>query len=223
MTWQIAIDGPAGAGKSTIAKIVADKLGFVYLDTGAMFRAVAYRMQEEGIEAQDEQRLKELLNQIEISFTDGGKRIWCNGVDISKEIRSPEMSSKASAVSALPAVREVLAKKQREIAEQCNVVMDGRDIGTVILPNAQVKVFLTASLEERTRRRQEELAAKGIVKDFDELYEEIATRDKNDSSRAIAPLKMADDAVFLDSTAYNIDDVVKNVLLIIENKGFHIG
>ena len=222
MTWQIAIDGPAGAGKSTIAKKVADRIGFVYLDTGAMYRAVTYKMMTENIAIDDEEKLAELLKNMDLSFGDGGRKIHCNGVDISQEIRLPEISANVSAVSALPLVRDVMAQKQREIAEKYDVVMDGRDIGTVILPDAQVKIFLTASLEERTRRRLEELTAKGIATDYEKLYKEIALRDEKDANRAIAPLKMADDAVFLDSTAYNIDDVVKNVLLIIENKGFQL-
>lgn len=222
MTWQIAIDGPAGAGKSTIAKKVADRLGFVYLDTGAMFRAVAWSMQQQGIRLNEEVALAKLLDEMELSFADGGRKIICNGEDISAQIRLPEISAKVSGIAALPMVREVLAKKQRQIAERCNVVMDGRDIGTVILPKAQVKLFMTASLEERTKRRLEELEKKGIEANYEELYQEIALRDENDSKRALAPLKMAEDAVLVDTTAYNIDDVVKNVLLIIENKGFHI-
>jgi len=222
MAWQIAIDGPAGAGKSTVAKKVAEQLGFVYLDTGAMYRAVAFEAMQAGVDVQDEAQMKALLQKIELSFSKDGKQIFCNGDNISEQIRLPEVSSRVSTVAAIPQVREAMAEQQRQIAQSCNVVMDGRDIGTVILPNAQVKIFMTASLEMRTKRRLEELRQKGIDADYESLYQEIAERDEKDRNREVAPLKMADDAILLDTTDYNIDSVVKNVLLIIENKGVQL-
>lgn len=215
---QIAIDGPAGAGKSTIAKMVADKLGLLYLDTGAMYRACAYYLKrEEALD--DESRLPELLGKMELSFDENGKIIYLNGEDVSAVIRTPEITELTSKVSGNAKVREFLVHKQQEIAGMRGVIMDGRDIGTVVLPQAQVKIFLTASLESRAQRRLLDLAQKGIKSDLATVMEDLAKRDKQDSTREHSPLKQADDAVVIDTSEMSIDDVIKNILLIIENKG----
>ena len=215
---QIAIDGPAGAGKSTIAKMVADKLGLLYLDTGAMYRACAYYLKrEEALD--DESRLPELLGKMELSFDESGKIIYLNGEDVSAVIRTPEITELTSKVSGNAKVREFLVHKQQEIAGMRGVIMDGRDIGTVVLPEAQVKIFLTASLESRAQRRLLDLAQKGIKSDLATVMEDLAKRDKQDSTREHSPLKQADDAVVIDTSEMSIDDVIKNILLIIENKG----
>ena len=215
---QIAIDGPAGAGKSTIAKMVADKLGLLYLDTGAMYRACAYYLKrEEALD--DESRLPELLGKMELSFDENGKIIYLNGEDVSAVIRTPEITELTSKVSGNAKVREFLVHKQQEIAGMRGVIMDGRDIGTVVLPQAQVKIFLTASLESRAQRRLLDLAQKVIKSDLATVMEDLAKRDKQDSTREHSPLKQADDAVVIDTSEMSIDDVIKNILLIIENKG----
>ena len=215
---QIAIDGPAGAGKSTIAKMIADKLGLLYLDTGAMYRACAYYLKrEEALD--DESRLPELLGKMELSFDESGKIIYLNGEDVSAVIRTPEITEITSKVSSNAKVRELLVRKQQEIAGVRGVIMDGRDIGTVVLPQAQVKIFLTASLESRAQRRLLDLAQKGIKSDLATVMEDLAKRDKQDSTREHSPLKQADDAVVIDTSEMSIDDVIKNILLIIENKG----
>ena len=215
---QIAIDGPAGAGKSTIAKMVADKLGLLYLDTGAMYRACAYYLKrEEALD--DESRLPELLGKMELSFDENGKIIYLNGEDVSAVIRTQEITELTSKVSGNAKVREFLVHKQQEIAGMRGVIMDGRDIGTVVLPQAQVKIFLTASLESRAQRRLLDLAQKGIKSDLATVMEDLAKRDKQDSTREHSPLKQADDAVVIDTSEMSIDDVIKNILLIIENKG----
>ena len=215
---QIAIDGPAGAGKSTIAKMVADKLGLLYLDTGAMYRACAYYLKrEEALD--DESRLPELLGKMELSFDENGKIIYLNGEDVSAVIRTPKITELTSKVSGNAKLREFLVHKQQEIAGMRGVIMDGRDIGTVVLPQAQVKIFLTASLESRAQRRLLDLAQKGIKSDLATVMEDLAKRDKQDSTREHSPLKQADDAVVIDTSEMSIDDVIKNILLIIENKG----
>ncbi len=215
---QIAIDGPAGAGKSTIAKMIADKLDLLYLDTGAMYRACAYYLKQNNA-LDDEKKMDELLEQMELSFDESGKIIYLNGEDVSAVIRTPEISELTSKVSSNPQVREVLVHKQQQIAGSRGVIMDGRDIGTVVLPQAQVKIFLTASLESRAQRRLLDLAQKGIKSDLATVMEDLAKRDKQDSTREHSPLKQADDAVVIDTSEMSIDDVIKNILLIIENKG----
>ena len=215
---QIAIDGPAGAGKSTIAKMVADKLGLLYLDTGAMYRACAYYLKQHSA-LEDEKKIAELLGKMELSFDESGKIIYLNGEDVSAVIRTPEITELTSKVSSNAKVRELLVRKQQEIAGVRGVIMDGRDIGTVVLPQAQVKIFLTASLESRAQRRLLDLAQKGIKSDLATVMEDLAKRDKQDSTREHSPLKQADDAVVIDTSEMSIDDVIKNILLIIENKG----
>ena len=215
---QIAIDGPAGAGKSTIAKMIADKLDLLYLDTGAMYRACAYYSKQNNA-LDDEKKMDELLEQMELNFDESGKRIFLNGEDVSAVIRTPEITEITSKVSSNAKVRELLVRKQQEIAGVRGVIMDGRDIGTVVLPQAQVKIFLTASLESRAQRRLLDLAQKGIKSDLATVMEDLAKRDKQDSTREHSPLKQADDAVVIDTSEMSIDDVIKNILLIIENKG----
>ena len=201
----IAVDGPAGAGKSTVSKLVAARLGYTYIDTGAMYRAVALKVLQSGKSAED------VTQDIEIKL-DGAARIFLDGVEVTKEIRTPEVSRGASDVAKFGFVRQKLTELQRAMASQGKVIMDGRDIGTQVLPNADLKIFLTATVEERARRRFEELKAKNFVADFEQIKKEIILRDKQDSEREIAPLAMAEDAVLLDSTNLTIEEVVAEVL-----------
>ena len=216
----IAIDGPAAAGKSTVAKAIAASMGFIYVDTGALYRAIGFYAHDKVDSTTNAEAVSALLKDInlQIKYVDGVQKIILNGVDVSEEIRSPEMSMAASNVSAIPAVRAFLLDLQRRMAQENSVVMDGRDIGTVILPNAQVKIFLTASPEERARRRMLEYKQKGQVVDFDQLLEEIKQRDYNDSHRATAPLKQADDAVLVDSTELNFEQALETITAIIKEK-----
>ena len=206
----IAVDGPAGAGKSTVSKIVAAKLGFTYIDTGAMYRAVGLKLLQSG-KPLTEKNLVEIVDDIEIKLDESAK-VFLDGVDVTKDIRTPEVSKLASDVSKYGFVRKKLTELQREMAVKGSVIMDGRDIGTQVLPNADLKIFLTATLNERVRRRFEELKAKGQVVTFDAVENEIAARDKQDSEREIAPLAKADDAILIDSTNLTVDEVVKNIL-----------
>ena len=203
----IAVDGPAGAGKSTVSKIVAARLGFTYIDTGAMYRAVGLKLARTGAV------LAEIVESIEIELDDKA-RVFLDGVEVTAEIRTPEISRLASDVSKFGFVRKKLTELQRKMAQRGSVIMDGRDIGTEVLPNADVKIFLTASLDERARRRFEELKAKGQAVDFDAIKAEIAARDKQDSEREIAPLKQAPDAVLVDSTHLTIEETVARILAI---------
>jgi len=216
----IAIDGPAGAGKSTIAKAIAKAVGIVYLDTGAMYRAVAYESIREGIDFSDIPRLAELMKNIKLDvvYENEEQSILINGEDVSGEIRTSEISKAASNVAAIPEVRLKLVEIQREIANKQSVVMDGRDIGTFVLPDAEVKIFLTASIEERARRRFDEMLDKGANISFTEILKDIEQRDYNDSTRAFAPLKKAEDAVEIDTTALTINEVVAKVIEL-ANKG----
>lgn len=201
----IAVDGPAGAGKSTVSKIVASKLGYTYIDTGAMYRAVALKS------SRSTEDLADIVEDINIELDDRA-RVFLDGTDVTKEIRTPEISKLASDVSKFPFVRKKLTELQRKMAERGSVIMDGRDIGTQVLPNADLKIFLTASLEERARRRFEELQAKGQTADLIAVKKEIALRDKQDSEREIAPLKKAVDAILIDSTNLTIDEVAGKIL-----------
>ena len=201
----IAVDGPAGAGKSTVSKIVASRLGYTYIDTGAMYRAVALKVLQTGKPAED------VTRDIDIKL-DGAARVFLDGVEVTKEIRTPEVSRGASDVAKFGFVRKKLTELQRTMAAQGKVIMDGRDIGTQVLPNADLKIFLTATVEERARRRFEELKEKNFVADFEQIKKEITLRDKQDSEREIAPLAMADDAVLLDSTKLTIEEVVTKIL-----------
>ena len=201
----IAVDGPAGAGKSTVSKIVAKKLGYTYIDTGAMYRAVALKVLQSGKPVED------LISGIEIKLDETGK-IFLDGIDVTTKIRTPEVSRGASDVAKFGFVRKKLTELQREMANQGSVIMDGRDIGTQVLPNADLKIFLTASVEERARRRFEELKAKGFAADLEQIQKEISLRDKQDSEREIAPLAQAEDAILLDSTNLTIEQVVAEIL-----------
>lgn len=198
----IAIDGPGGAGKSTISRQLAKELGYVYVDTGALYRAVGLYCVQKGINTKEEAAVAAVLNEVSLSLTffDGEQHVILNGEDVSKAIRLPEISMVASAVSAIPAVRAFLFQLQKDIAKKSNCIMDGRDIGTVVLPEAQVKIFLTAAPEDRAMRRFEELKMKGISADYETVLAELVERDRQDTSRAAAPLKPAPDAVLVDTT-----------------------
>ncbi|MBE3579521.1 MAG: (d)CMP kinase [Caldanaerobacter subterraneus] len=209
MTVKIAIDGPAGAGKSTVAKKLAKLLGFTYIDTGAMYRAITLKVLRENISLEDEERIVEVARKSDISLD--GERVFLDGEDVSEEIRKPIISEKVSVVSQIPEVREILVKKQRKIAEGKNVVMDGRDIGTVVLPDAQFKFFLTASLEERGRRRYKELKNKGTEVKYEEVLEEIKKRDSLDSGRKTSPLTVPQGAILIDTTDLTEEEVVERV------------
>ena len=206
----IAIDGPAGAGKSTIAKKISAELGYVYVDTGALYRAIGLYAIRSGVPAQTEQYVVPLLPEIrvELKFIDHMQRVFLNAEDVSEAIRQNEVSMAASNVSAIPAVREFLFALQQQIARENNVIMDGRDIGTVVLPHADIKIFLTASPEDRAKRRHLELLQKGQEVDFDTLLQEIIERDHNDSTRAIAPLKKAEDAIAVDTSGNSLEDSI---------------
>jgi CMP/dCMP kinase len=212
----IAIDGPAGAGKSTVAKGVADKLGYLYIDTGAMYRAVAYRALQAGIAISDQQALIALAMRTEITLAniDREQHVYADGEDVTQAIRSPEATRASSPVSAIPGVRKRLVELQRNMAAAGGVVMEGRDIGTVVFPNAEVKVFLTASAEERARRRVEQMKQMGVEADPAKIAAEMRERDLRDSSRAAAPLVQAPDAVLLDTDGLSIDEVIDAIVRI---------
>lgn len=216
----IAIDGPAGAGKSTIAKAVAKRLGMIYLDTGAMYRSVAYYVLEHGADVNDERAVEALLPGIEmdISYENGMQQIYVSGKNVTPYLREPHMSKAASDVSALPCVRYKMVELQREFAASHDVVLDGRDIGTFVLPDANCKFFMTASPEERAKRRFKELTEKGSVCTFEEVLADINKRDYNDSHRAVAPLKQAEDAVRIDTTDMSIEQVTECVEHIVKEK-----
>lgn len=217
---KIAIDGPAGAGKSTVAKQIAQRLGFVYVDTGAMYRTIALAALRAGIPAVDEEPLQQLLKEttIEIRRTeDGQQEIFLNGENATEEIRFPKVTNVVSHYSALASVRKTLTDLQRKIAAQDNVVMDGRDIGSVVLPEADVKIFLTASVEERARRRALELRGKGLTVSECDLQNEIAQRDENDRNRVHAPLIETSDAIKINSDSLTIDEVCSKILENVKN------
>lgn len=217
---RIAIDGPGGAGKSTIAKALARKLGIVYVDTGALYRTVGLYADMCSVDPSDAKAVAGILPSlhIEIAYENGSQVIYMNDQRITDEIRTPKMSMYASAVSAIPAVREFLLETQRSIAEKQSVIMDGRDIGTVIIPDAEVKIFLTASPEERAMRRYKELLEKGKEKPYEEVLAEMNERDSNDSQRAIAPLKPAEDAVVFNNTSFTLEESVEFILGIVKSK-----
>lgn len=220
-TFSIAIDGPAGAGKSTLARRAASALGFVYVDTGAIYRTVGYHMWMMGIGPKDQDGIRRCLDDVNISVEydgAGAQHMILNGTDVSDEIRTPLMSSYASGVSAQPCVRDFLLDMQRGIARRHNVVMDGRDIATVVLPRADVKIFLTALPEVRARRRFEELTAKGEKVRYESVLEDMKARDKQDSTRAIAPLRCAPDAVKLDTSGMDLDAAEAAILEIVRRK-----
>ncbi len=214
MSFQIALDGPSGAGKSTVAKALAAKMGLIYVDTGALYRAVGLYTKRNNVDPKDADGVAKLLPEISLELrydNDGTQQVYLNGEATGNKIRTPEISMYASAVSAIPAVRAFLLDTQREIAAKNNVVMDGRDIGTVILPNANLKVFLTASDECRAKRRWLELKEKGMETSFESVLEDMRRRDHNDSTRAIAPAVAAPDAILLDSSDLTINECVAKV------------
>lgn len=216
----IAIDGPSGAGKSTISKAVAKKLGYLYVDTGAIYRTVGVFVRKKGVDPCDAEGVSALLPQIQIEMrhTDGAQRMYLNGEDVTETIREHEISRYASDVSAIPAVRAFLLEMQRKFAQTNHVIMDGRDIGTVVLPNATVKIFLSATAEDRARRRFLELQAKGNDISYEQVLADMKRRDENDSARAIAPLKAADDAVLLDTTGFELEQSIAAISELIEKR-----
>ena len=207
----VAIDGPSGAGKSTVAKAIAKQFGFIYVDTGAIYRTVGLAAQRAEVESKDSRGVIALLPALDIDIAydeDGTQKMLLNGEDVSREIRTPKSSIYASDVSAIPEVRAFLMEMQRSMARKHNVIMDGRDIGTVVLPDAQLKIFMTASAEERAKRRYAELIAKGMETPFDEVLKDIQYRDRQDSTRSAAPLKPAEDAVILDNSSLDFPQTV---------------
>lgn len=216
----VAIDGPAGAGKSTVARAAAQKLGYIYVDTGALYRAVGVYCLRKGIETTDADGVGAILSEItvELKFIDGVQHVFLNGDDVSVEIRLPEASMAASNVSAIPSVRAFLFDLQRDIAAKNNCIMDGRDIGTVVLPNAQVKIFLTADDTERAMRRYKELQEKGSTVTYQEVLDDLRVRDYNDSHREIAPLKPAEDSVIVNTTNYTLEESINKIVETVEEK-----
>ncbi|MGN1100818.1 MAG: (d)CMP kinase [Huintestinicola sp.] len=213
MSINIAIDGPAGAGKSTIARKAAAELGFIYVDTGALYRSVAYYCLSKGADISVPENAEKLLPEItpELRFIDGVQHVFVNGTDVSDKIRTPEVSMAASKVSAIPAVRAFLFELQQKIARENNVIMDGRDIGTVVLPDADLKIFLTASPEARADRRFKELKDKPGAPTYEQVLADIIKRDHDDSTRAVSPLKQAEDAVLCDTTSFTLDESIEMI------------
>lgn len=212
----IAIDGPAGAGKSTVAKLVAERLSYLYIDTGAMYRALTYNAMQKGISLDDGEKLRELLDRSRIELKGDEGQVLLNDEDITEEIRHPEVTANVSKVAQHLEVRLKMVEQQRMLAKNGNVVLDGRDIGSYVLPDAEVKIFLTASVAERAKRRYLEQRQKGIEVDLKQLEQEIAKRDELDSTREFAPLKKADDAITIDSTNLSIQQVVDKIIRIVK-------
>ena len=222
---QVAIDGPASAGKSTVAKRVAKEFGYVYCDTGAMYRAVTLAALNKGISMDDVEQIAEIAKHIKITFkpAEPEQRVFINGEEVTRDIRLPKVAAKVSAVAAIPAVRTEMTKQQREIAAEGGIVMDGRDIGTTVLPNAPVKSFMVATAHERARRRFLENKQKGITTtSLEELQKAIELRDQKDSTRKVSPLTQADDAIRLDTTNLTIDQVVEEISKIIKKTEKHL-
>ncbi len=220
-TYSIAIDGPAGAGKSTIAKRLAAELGYHYVDTGAIYRTVAYFFDLLGVAPKDIDGINRYIDELNIAIDydeDGLQHMIMNGIDVTGDIRTQDIAQKASLVSAHSVVRDMLLDMQRDVAKQYNVIMDGRDIGTVVLPKANVKIFLTASPEVRAHRRTDELAAKGQKADYNKILQEIKQRDYQDTHRAVAPLKMARDSIKVDTSEMDIEQVLETIKKIIGEK-----
>jgi CMP/dCMP kinase len=221
MKLRIAIDGPAAAGKSTVAKIIAGRLSYLYIDTGAMYRSLTYKALKSGVDLHNETELTMLLEttKIELEPSDKGQLVFLDGVNVTNEIRQSEVTNSVSHAALHSQVREEMVKRQQGLAREGGVVMDGRDIGTHVIPDAEVKVFLLASVEERAMRRHDENISKGFPSDLEKLKEEIALRDKIDSEREIAPLKKADDATEIDTTSLTIPEVVDRIMSLVERKG----
>jgi cytidylate kinase len=213
----VAIDGPSGAGKSTVARSLARRLGFVYIDTGAMYRSVALRVKERGISPEDKLALNQLALSLRIQFVTKGEEthVFCEEEDVTEAIRNPEISRLASSISKQRGVREALVRMQREMGKEGDVILEGRDIGTVVFPDADVKFYLDANPEERARRRYDEMVEKGIKMDFKETQEELLQRDHNDTHRAHSPLKRAEDAVLIDSTHRSVEEVVEEMVRLV--------
>lgn len=217
MSFVVAIDGPAGSGKGTITKLVGKRLGLINIDTGATFRCVALNMIQEGIEIREEDKIKELLEKIKIDMKENGE-VFLNGEEVTKKIRENDVTNFVSPISTIPIVRNKLLEIQRKIAQGKNVIMEGRDIGTVVFPNANVKIYLDASPEERAQRRVKQNQEKGITTSYEEVLENIIDRDKRDSTREVAPLKRAEDAIYIDSTSMKIEEVVDKIVEIVKEK-----
>ena len=217
---QIAIDGPAGAGKSTISKFVATEMGYLYIDTGAMYRAVGYKALKLGLSLEDEAAIDKMTKEsaIELKITEHGQALFLDGKDVTDKIRTAEVSMVASRVSAIKGVRETLVELQRKIAGSNNVIMDGRDIGTVVLPDAEIKIFLTASVDDRAMRRYLEMKEKGMEVSFLAVKEDMEKRDYNDSHRASSPLKVADDATVIDTSGQTLGESVHLIVSFIKEK-----
>ncbi|PDY45861.1 (d)CMP kinase [Bacillus pseudomycoides] len=213
----IAIDGPAAAGKSTVAKVVAKELSYVYIDTGAMYRTLTYAALEQNVDIENEESLMEVLKNVNIDFQQGENTqlVFLNGKDVSEAIRTPNVTNRVSIVAKHRLVREEMVRRQQALAEKGGVVMDGRDIGTHVLPNAEVKIFMLASVQERAERRHLENTNKGFASSLEQLKKEIAKRDKLDSEREVSPLKKADDALELDTTSLSIEEVVQRIMDIV--------
>lgn len=216
----IAIDGPSGAGKSTVAKSLAERLGYTYIDTGAMYRSVALQVKEKGISIKDKFALKQLASSLRVVFFTEKKQthVLCDGEDITEAIRTPEISRLASSISKQKGVREALVQMQRKMGKEGSVILEGRDIGTVVFPDADVKFYLDAESDERVRRRYEEMVEKGVKVDFKETEEELVQRDHNDMHRIHSPLKKAEDALFIDSTHRSAGEIVEEMVRIIKKK-----
>lgn len=218
--FNIAIDGPAGAGKSTIAKKVAKELDFIYVDTGAMYRSMALYLIRKGVKAEEKNKIIELLPEIHVTlaYVEGEQHVYLNQEDVSSLIRNEEVSQMTSSISTIPEVREALLSLQRNLAKENNVLMDGRDIGTCVLPNAELKIYLTASTKVRAKRRYDEMIEKGMECNLKELEASIKERDYRDMNREIAPLKQAEDAVFLDTSDMNIEEVVNAIIRLVKER-----
>lgn len=216
----IAIDGPAAAGKSTVAKIVAKRLSYIYIDTGAMYRAITWKAMKHHVDLENEQALFDLLKktEIELQKTDKGQNVYVDGQDVTNDIRLPEVSNHVSIVSKHEFIRKEMVARQKLLASDGGVVMDGRDIGTHVLPNAEVKIFLKASVDERAKRRHEENMKKRIPSDLEQIKSDIAKRDKLDSERKIAPLRKAQDAIEIDTTSLSIEQVVNQIMAIVSER-----
>lgn len=221
MSFIVAIDGPAGSGKGTITKQVGERLGLINIDTGAMFRCVTLDMIQKGIEVEEENKIKEMLNKIEIELKES-EEVFLNGQEVTKRIRENDINRFISPVSMIPMVREKLLELQRKMAQGKNIIMEGRDIGTVVFPNADVKIYLDASPEERAKRRVQQNQEKGLTTSYEEVLKSIKDRDQKDSTREIAPLRKAEDAIYIDSTNMTIEKVTEEIVKIVKEKSLKI-